>query len=100
MAGLPLHPKHPERVCWGCDRFCPAHDLACGNGTIRTPHPQELYGADWVEWAQENGIAIGGPDVSEHVTEESRATPAEKECEPYVAGQVCRGRSSSGEDVP
>ena len=78
MAGIPLHPKHPDRVCWGCERFCPANDLACGNGTIRTPHPLELYGADWVEWARENGIEIGGPDVSEHVTEESRATPPEK----------------------
>ncbi|MGN6661313.1 MAG: DUF3079 domain-containing protein, partial [Achromobacter mucicolens] len=20
---FPLHPKHPERICWGCDRYCP-----------------------------------------------------------------------------
>jgi hypothetical protein len=43
-----LHPKHPERVCWGCDKYCPADDLACGNGTIRTPHPCELLGDDWL----------------------------------------------------
>jgi hypothetical protein len=46
----PLHPKSPERVCWGCDKYCPADDLACGNGTIRTPHPAELFGDDWDEW--------------------------------------------------
>ncbi len=47
----PLLPRHPERICWGCDKFCPADDLACGNGTIRTPHPMELFGEDWAEWA-------------------------------------------------
>jgi hypothetical protein len=36
-------------VCWGCDKYCPADDLACGNGTIRTPHPAELFGEDWLE---------------------------------------------------
>jgi hypothetical protein len=25
-------------------------DLRCGNGTIRTPHPVELFGDDWFEW--------------------------------------------------
>ena len=47
-----LHPKHPERVCWGCDRYCPADDLACGNGTIRTAHLAELFGDDWLDWAE------------------------------------------------
>ena len=45
-----LHPRHPERICWGCDKLCPADSLACGNGTIRTLHPVELFGEDWVEW--------------------------------------------------
>ncbi len=49
MAKIPLHPKHPERVCWGCDLYCPAEDLRCGNGTIRTQHPVELFGEDWME---------------------------------------------------
>lgn len=44
-----LHPKNPERICWGCDRYCPANDLVCGNGTIRTPHPAELLGDDWLD---------------------------------------------------
>ena len=45
---IPMLPKHPERVCWGCSRYCPADDLACGNGTIRTMHPVELLGDDWL----------------------------------------------------
>lgn len=45
-----LHPKNPDRICWGCDRLCPAESLACGNGTIRTPHPAELFGDDWLDW--------------------------------------------------
>jgi hypothetical protein len=49
VAKIPLHPKHPERVCWGCDLYCPADDLRCGNGTIRTQHPVELFGDDWVD---------------------------------------------------
>jgi hypothetical protein len=48
---VPLQPRHPERICWGCDKYCPADDLACGNGTIRAPHPIELFGDDWVEWS-------------------------------------------------
>lgn len=57
MAKIPLRPPHPERICWGCDRYCPADDLACGNGTIRTLHPCELFGDDWMEWAD------GDPEV-------------------------------------
>ncbi len=64
MAGLPLHPARPERICWGCPRYCRADDLACGNGTVRTPHPQELFGDDWLEWAQDSEIEVGGPDPS------------------------------------
>ena len=49
---FPLHPKHPERVCWGCEKLCPATDLRCGNGSERAPHPVELFGEDWYEWAE------------------------------------------------
>jgi hypothetical protein len=52
MAKIPLNPSHPERVCWGCDKLCPADDLRCGNGTVRTMHPCELFGDDWLEWTQ------------------------------------------------
>jgi hypothetical protein len=51
MAKAPLHPKHPERVCWGCDKYCPTDSLLCGNGTVRTQHPVELFGEDWLDWA-------------------------------------------------
>lgn len=44
---FPLNPKHPERICWGCDRYCPAESLGCGNGSGRTQHPAELIGEDW-----------------------------------------------------
>ena len=50
MAGrLALHPNHPERVCWGCDKYCSASDLRCGNGSDRAQHPIEIFGSDWVE---------------------------------------------------
>lgn len=45
-----LSPKNPERVCWGCEKYCSVDDLRCGNGTIRTPHPVELFGEDWLKW--------------------------------------------------
>ena len=53
MGKFPLHPKNPERICWGCEKLCPADDMCCGNGTIRAPHPCELMGDDWYEWLQE-----------------------------------------------
>jgi hypothetical protein len=47
---FPVRPAHPERVCWGCDRYCKADDLRCGNGSVATPHPSELFGEDWMAW--------------------------------------------------
>ncbi len=47
---FPNNPAHPERTCWGCDRYCAADALACGNGSERTQHPAELFGDDWAEW--------------------------------------------------
>jgi hypothetical protein len=44
---FPLRPKFPERICWGCDKYCPAEELQCGNGSGRTPHPAEMLGDDW-----------------------------------------------------
>lgn len=44
---FPVAPAHPERLCWGCDLYCPADDLRCGNGADRTPHPCEFWGDDW-----------------------------------------------------
>ena len=59
MARIPLRPKNPERVCWGCDKYCPADSLACGNGTIRTMHPVELFGDDWLDEAKAAGAEAG-----------------------------------------
>jgi hypothetical protein len=47
---FPIAPKHPERICWGCDAYCAANDMRCGNGADRTPHPAELFGEDWHTW--------------------------------------------------
>ncbi len=44
-----LHPGHPERICWGCARYCPADDMGCGNGSERAQHPIEIFGDDWLE---------------------------------------------------
>ncbi|ABF39383.1 conserved hypothetical protein [Candidatus Koribacter versatilis Ellin345] len=52
MPRVPLHPKNPERVCWGCDKCCPADSLDCGNGTVRTQHPVEIFGEDWLEFSK------------------------------------------------
>ncbi|MDO5288304.1 MAG: DUF3079 domain-containing protein [Pseudomonadota bacterium] len=64
---FPIHPAHPERICWGCDKYCPADDLACGNGSDRTQHPVELFGPDWAEWTPPVAdgaahTAAGAPD--------------------------------------
>lgn len=48
---FPPAPKNPQRVCWGCDQYCAASDMRCGNGSDRTPHPVELFGDDWQDWA-------------------------------------------------
>ena len=47
---FPILPSHPERICWGCDKYCPADSMACGNGSDRTPHLAELFGPDWMDW--------------------------------------------------
>jgi hypothetical protein len=51
---FPIHPAHPERICWGCDKFCAHDSLACGNGSERTQHPVELFGEEWFEWGLES----------------------------------------------
>jgi len=52
-----LHPKHPERICWGCDELCPADELACANGAVRTQHLVELFGDDWEAFFSEGDAA-------------------------------------------
>lgn len=61
---FPIKPLHPERVCWGCDRYCAANSLMCGNGSERTQHPIELFGDDdWMEFgldAPASGVGATG----------------------------------------
>lgn len=61
---LPLHPKHTERICWGCDKYCPAKDLQCGNGSGRTQHPVEMLGDDWYQWGDWGIEDAPDPSVS------------------------------------
>jgi hypothetical protein len=61
---IPLHPVHPERICWGCEKYCSADDLRCGNGTVRTMHPVELFGDDW------------DADLTPETSEAAAATPS------------------------
>ena len=52
---FPTNPPHPERNCWGCDLYCAADKMMCGNGSERSQHPAELFGPDWAEWAEDHG---------------------------------------------
>jgi len=66
---IPTHPTHPERICWGCDRYCPVNSLACGNGTERALHPVELFGEDWLAWG------LDAPDQVQKIGPEPLAEP-------------------------
>ncbi|MEN9467805.1 MAG: hypothetical protein RL081_1806, partial [Pseudomonadota bacterium] len=44
---FPVLPANPERLCWGCDKYCAADAMLCGNGSDRTQHPSELFGEHW-----------------------------------------------------
>jgi len=50
---FPIHPANPERLCWGCDKYCAADNMLCGNGSDRTQHPCELWGEDWQAWGSD-----------------------------------------------
>lgn len=52
---FPNHPANPERICWGCDKYCPANAMMCGNGSDRTQHPYELFGEGWQDWGNNDG---------------------------------------------
>jgi hypothetical protein len=62
---IPERPAHPERICWGCDLYCAANDMRCGNGKERTQHPIETYGPDWKAFVLPGAVAAGvTPDAS------------------------------------
>jgi len=58
---FPIHPAHPERICWGCDQLCATHAMACANE--RSPHPSELFGDDWLEWSEQQLAGSAHSDV-------------------------------------
>ncbi|HMN82281.1 MAG TPA: DUF3079 domain-containing protein [Burkholderiaceae bacterium] len=72
---FPRNPPHPERVCWGCDKYCPADSMACGNGSERTQHPAELFGEDWFEWEAPVVESPGGEGVSSQAPDEAADLP-------------------------
>ena len=52
-----IYPKHPERICWGCEKLCPANHLMCRE--TRAAHPVELFGDDW--WEVSDGLPATSP---------------------------------------
>ncbi len=52
-----MHPKNPERICWGCGLYCPSNDLRCRE--TRLPHPIEILGYDWDAPIAEDACAAG-----------------------------------------
>jgi hypothetical protein len=49
--------------------------MVCGNGSERTPHPIELFGDDWAEWAAELRGDASTPDPSASLSEDATAVP-------------------------
>lgn len=103
-----MQPKHPERICWGCDKYCSADDLACGNGTIRTPHPVELFGEDWLDWSNRprqtscSTATSGGRDGEGSNEEQGEGNAKDGENEEdqqavdHEAGAACAWEAASG----
>lgn len=60
---FPAQPANPERICWGCDTYCPADSMRCGNGSDRTQHPFELFGEDWQHWGGDFSAPAAVPKV-------------------------------------
>jgi hypothetical protein len=60
MARIAIYPKHPERICWGCEKYCSVSHLSCRE--TRVAHPVELFGEDW----EDASNLPPGPDVEIH----------------------------------
>lgn len=61
---FPINPPHPERNCWGCDRYCAADAMLCGNGSERTQHPIETFGPGWEQWSGiPEAVAVSVPEA-------------------------------------
>jgi len=64
MKKFPIHPKNPERICWGCDILCSVNSMACANE--RSPHPSELFGEDWQDWNNNLPKDVSSPEMRPH----------------------------------
>lgn len=73
---FPPAPKHPERLCWGCDQYCAATDMRCGNGSDRTQHPVELFGEGWQDWGP---AAVAPADCTAAPEAASAPTPPDSQ---------------------
>ena len=83
---FPLNPAHPERICWGCDRYCPAVHMVCGNGSVATPHPAELFGEDWLTWTTAD--EVGSRIASSPSPSSGLADPTVAENDKQTAGPI------------
>ncbi|MBV6323308.1 DUF3079 domain-containing protein [Duganella violaceipulchra] len=75
---FPLRPTKPELICWGCDRYCPANSMICGNGSDRSQHPYELFGEGWESFglnAQDQPPAADDADAQDGVKSDIRTQP-------------------------
>ena len=85
---FPIFPKHPERICWGCDKYCRTEDLQCGNGCERIQHPIETDGPEWYKHG----------DWSNLLSDEQQTELADQTCQtPYqTAPQAALAHMFSG----
>lgn len=71
---FPVNPPHPERNCWGCDRYCAADAMLCGNGSERTQHPIETFGPGWESWSGIPGEKDEAAVMADMPATDARAT--------------------------
>lgn len=86
---FPLHPKYPERICWGCDKYCRDDDLQCGNGSIRIPHPCEDSGPHWYRQGDWSNLLTEKQriEIAQELAQENLKTgtdPAGKPAKPHI----------------
>lgn len=75
---FPIAPKQPQRICWGCDKYCSADDLQCGNGSERIQHPIELDGAQWYKNGDWHGL------LSEQQMRQLNLIAPQKNTKPHI----------------
>ena len=73
---FPIHPRHPEKVCWGCSLYCLADDLRCGNGSERIQHPVETNGEDWYRKGDWHGLLTSAQQQELGIVPAPRENPA------------------------